>query len=86
MGSGLQDHPAESVAMFRDHLLHSPDLVARLRQEVSGFDLGFTCPLDQPCHVDVWLELVNEDLPLTGSLLRPGMRVHANRRKWLDTV
>lgn len=50
---------AEAVAMFRDHLQQQPELVERAQRELRGFDLGCTCPLDQPCHADVWLEVVN---------------------------
>jgi hypothetical protein len=51
--------PAEAVALFREHLNQHPDLVELGRRELRGFDLGCTCPLDQPCHADVWLELAN---------------------------
>lgn len=51
----------EAVALFRDHLEQHPDLVAKATRELRGFDLGCTCPLDQPCHADVWLEVVNRD-------------------------
>lgn len=48
----------QAVAMFRDHLHRHPELVERARRELAGFDLGCTCPLDQPCHADVWLEVL----------------------------
>jgi len=51
---------AEAVALFREHLQQHPALVELASRELRGFDLGCTCPLDQPCHADVWLELVNE--------------------------
>lgn len=35
-----------------------PD-VATIRAELSGHDLMCWCPLDQPCHADVLLELAN---------------------------
>lgn len=31
--------------------------------ELRGHDLACWCPLDQPCHADVLLELANEDGP-----------------------
>ncbi|QBE68375.1 hypothetical protein SynWH8101_0785 [Synechococcus sp. WH 8101] len=46
--------------MFREHLHHHPELVALARRELAGFDLACTCPLDQPCHADVWLEVANQ--------------------------
>lgn len=49
---------AEAVALFREYLQQQPDLVERARRELTGFDLGCTCPLDQPCHADVWLEVL----------------------------
>jgi len=51
---------AEAVALFRDHLGQHPELVELGRRELRGFDLGCTCPLDQPCHADVWLQLAND--------------------------
>jgi hypothetical protein len=49
---------AAAVAKFRHHLAAQPELVELARRELRGFDLGCTCPLDAPCHADVWLELV----------------------------
>jgi hypothetical protein len=53
---------AEAVAMFRENLQQHPALVEKAQRELRGFDLGCTCPPDQPCHADVWLELVNYHL------------------------
>jgi hypothetical protein len=50
----------DAVAMFRDHLQRNPELVKKAQLELRGFDLGCTCPLDQPCHADVWLEVANQ--------------------------
>jgi len=33
--------------------------VAQIRTELAGRDLACWCPLDQPCHADVLLELAN---------------------------
>lgn len=33
----------------------------RIRAELAGHDLACWCPLDQPCHADVLLELANQD-------------------------
>lgn len=30
-----------------------------VRQDLAGHDLAFWCPLDQPCHADVLLEIAN---------------------------
>ena len=32
----------------------------QVRAELAGHDLACWCPLDQPCHADVLLELANE--------------------------
>jgi len=50
---------AEAVGLFRQHLQQHPALVELATRELRGFDLGCTCPLGQPCHADVWLEVVN---------------------------
>jgi len=43
----------------------SDDVGAQLakaaRNELAGKDLACWCPLDQPCHADVLLELANEE-------------------------
>lgn len=36
----------------------TPDYI---RQQLRGRDLACWCPLDQPCHADVLLELANEE-------------------------
>lgn len=54
---------AEAVCLFRGYLERNPELVELARRELAGFHLGCTCPLDQPCHADVWLEAVNRPQP-----------------------
>ncbi|MDV2474215.1 DUF4326 domain-containing protein [Rhodococcus zopfii] len=34
-------------------------LVGEIRTELAGRDLACWCPLDQPCHADVLLEIAN---------------------------
>lgn len=34
-----------------------------VRRELAGHDLACWCPLDQPCHADVLLELANGSQP-----------------------
>jgi len=36
--------------------------------ELRGHDLACWCPLDQPCHADVLLELANAPVALSGDL------------------
>ncbi len=50
---------AEAVRLFRGYLEDDPELVADARREIAGHDLACWCPLDGPCHADVWLEIVN---------------------------
>jgi hypothetical protein len=46
---------AESVRRYR---LHAADFdMAVLRRDLAGKDLACWCPLDQPCHADILLEL-----------------------------
>lgn len=70
--------PAEVVAHYRRWLsldtLHplmwdKPLIVAHvyakaglLAAELAGRDLACWCPLDQPCHADVLLELANQEV------------------------
>jgi Domain of unknown function (DUF4326) len=36
-----------------------PPTTAEIRKHLAGKDLGCWCPLDQPCHADVLLEVAN---------------------------
>lgn len=62
VGSNEKDwSPEEAVAMYRQFLKHGGtyagiDAVMALR----GKNLACWCPLDQPCHADVLLEIANE--------------------------
>jgi hypothetical protein len=46
------------MALHRDQLRVTVDQVA----ELAGKDLACWCPLDQPCHADVLLELANPEV------------------------
>lgn len=58
---------AESVQCYRAYVLgggwpidwqpHRAPTVELIRAELRGHDLACWCPLDQPCHADVLLEL-----------------------------
>lgn len=57
---------AECVEMFRGRMLRTdmPNLgwgptLTRVRDDLAGRDLACWCPLDQPCHADVLLDLAN---------------------------
>lgn len=64
--SGVRPLNAESrayaLAQFEDMLRRAPDrpgLFAQIRDELGGKDLACWCPLDEPCHADVLLEIAN---------------------------
>lgn len=50
-----------AMQYYRLHLGEHPELMEAARTELRGHDLACWCPLDQPCHADVLLELVNSD-------------------------
>lgn len=54
---------ARAVEVFRIRLTHGllddPWLVRDVAPELAGQDLACWCPLDQPCHADVLLDLAN---------------------------
>jgi Domain of unknown function (DUF4326) len=50
---------ARMVELYRRHLDAHPELVERARAELAGADLACWCPLDEPCHADVLLEVAN---------------------------
>ncbi|MEU2724013.1 DUF4326 domain-containing protein [Streptomyces smyrnaeus] len=57
-----RDARAEAVLLFRGWLAERRTLIARARRDLAGRDLMCWCPLDQPCHADVLLALVNEEV------------------------
>lgn len=44
-------------------LAPTPPTIAQIRAELGWRDLACWCPLDQPCHADVLLELANAVVP-----------------------
>lgn len=50
-----------AVDLFRALMRESPAQSALARTELAGRDLACWCPLDQPCHADVLLELANRE-------------------------
>lgn len=51
---------AQAVDLFRAWLSDRPDGMPDVRTELAGRDLACWCPLDQPCHADVLLQIANE--------------------------
>ena len=58
---------AAAVEMYRDDLLNDRLAVVRIatvgaaQRELAGRNLACWCPLDQPCHADVLLQLANPE-------------------------
>lgn len=52
-----------AAELFRERLVDDllPIDLDDVRAELRGKDLACWCPLDQPCHADVLLELANEN-------------------------
>lgn len=55
-----------AVDLYRDWLLgrqqfheKPPPPLSQVRVTLNGYDLCCWCPLDQPCHADILLELAN---------------------------
>ena len=63
-GNPFSQPTAEANAeLYRVWLQGKSPLAANLRaqlEELRGHDLCCWCPLDQPCHADVLLELANQ--------------------------
>jgi hypothetical protein len=52
---------AGAVQVYR-YMTDGNEIFARMaREELAGRDLACWCPLDQPCHADVLLEIANGD-------------------------
>ena len=50
---------AEAVDLYRRLAWVEPHMVAWVQENLRGHDLACWCPLDQPCHADVLLEIAN---------------------------
>lgn len=84
--------PESAVALFRDMLARAPrdpdgsTQYEVIRRELAGRDLVCWCPLDQPCHADVLLEIANG--PSEQDRVEIAAEVHAERTAdaatWLE--
>ena len=54
---------AESLRLFRLHLRANPGLVDRARVELAGQTLACWCRLDQECHGDILLAVIEGEAP-----------------------
>ena len=56
---------AHATGSFRWQLLNHPNVLGftetEARAELAGKNLACSCPLDQPCHADVLLEIANRE-------------------------
>ena len=56
---------AHATGSFRWQLLNHPNVLGftetEARAELAGKNLSCSCPLDQPCHADVLLEIANRE-------------------------
>lgn len=50
----------QAVEWFRWYMDQVPDFRAQVQSELRGKNLACWCPLDQPCHADVLLEIANQ--------------------------
>lgn len=73
---------AHACALFRRSLLNRRD-AERLLRPLRGKDLACWCPLDQPCHADVLLELANPPATHTRTFCEPG-RWACHGKAWPD--
>lgn len=58
----------QAVVLFREHIARNTacnpggsdsSVLEFCKQQLRGKNLACFCPLDQPCHADVWLEVAN---------------------------
>lgn len=59
----LKDCPNAQAAVNRFRSYCGPDglpFAKEIKRELRGKDLACWCPLDQPCHADVLLEIANQ--------------------------
>lgn len=50
---------SEAVRLYREHLGQHPEIIAAARRELAGRDLACWCPIGQPCHADVLLDVAS---------------------------
>lgn len=47
------------VDAFKHYIESNPELMSLVKKELKGRNLSCFCPLDQPCHADMLLEIAN---------------------------
>lgn len=49
----------QAVAFYRKNIVEKHNQSYLIKLTLKGYDLACWCPLDQPCHADVLLEIAN---------------------------
>jgi hypothetical protein len=50
----------KAVVMYATIYALQPSLIRDAKEELKGKNLACFCPIDQPCHADILLELANK--------------------------
>lgn len=60
--TGTLARPGDIVWWFEAHLNQGEAKITKyeIKRELKGKNLACWCPLDQPCHADILLEIANE--------------------------
>ena len=58
----------EAIRLYADRLRQHPKLADAARRELRGRNLARWCALDQACHADVLLSVVNQHVDFDDSL------------------
>ena len=53
--------PDISVRLFRAHLERYPGIITGAKKHLAGKNLACWCKIGDPCHADVWLEVLNPE-------------------------
>lgn len=72
---------ADAIACYREYLLQIPDLIDKAKRNLRGKNLACFCALDQPCHADVLLQIVNEFPVTDSSVTQSGSASHESNRE-----
>jgi len=51
--------PRDAIQLYRGYLAAHPELARAAIRDLAGRDLACWCPLGQPCHADVLLEITD---------------------------
>ena len=70
---GVEHTAAEAVAEYDEDLrFMGPIATDIIQKELRGKNLACYCPLDQPCHADILLDIANDELTLRSEAERNG--------------